>query len=82
VASNGLGLVHIAREQYREAVACFERAVNIFERVHGQAFPDTATALRNMALAWKRLGDLERMAEAWQRAERVDKACKTPARRS
>ena len=45
------------------------------------AFPDTATALRNMALAWKRLGDLERMAEAWQRADAVDKASKTAARR-
>jgi hypothetical protein len=56
-------------------------AVGIFERVHGPAFPDTATALRNMALAWKRLGDLERMAEAWRRADLVDKASKTPARR-
>ena len=77
VALNGLGLVHIAREQYTEAVGCFERAVDIFERVHGPAFPDTATALRNMALAWKRLGDLERMAEAWHRAEDVEKASRT-----
>ncbi|BCS32403.2 hypothetical protein TBR22_A16170 [Luteitalea sp. TBR-22] len=74
VAWNGLGLVHIAREQYEEAVGCFERAVDIFERANGPAFPDTATALRNMALAWKRLGDLERMAEAWQRAEDVERA--------
>ncbi|MGV3517286.1 tetratricopeptide repeat protein [Luteitalea sp.] len=74
VALNGLGLVHIVREQYREAVGCFELAVDIFERVHGPAFPDTATALRNMALAWKRLGDLERMAEAWHRAEDVESA--------
>jgi tetratricopeptide (TPR) repeat protein len=77
VALNGLGLVHIAREQFREAVGCFERAVSIFERVHGPAFPDTATALRNLALAWKRLGDLKRMAEAWQRADDVDNALKT-----
>jgi tetratricopeptide (TPR) repeat protein len=74
VALNGLGLVHIVHEHYREAVGCFERAVDIFERVHGPAFPDTATALRNMALAWKRLGDLERMAEAWHRAEDVESA--------
>jgi tetratricopeptide (TPR) repeat protein len=74
VALNGLGLVHIVREQYLEAVGCFERAVDIFERVHGPACPDTATALRNMALAWKRLGDLERMAEAWHRADDVESA--------
>jgi hypothetical protein len=81
VALNGLGLVHIAREQYQEAVGCFERAVGIFERVHGPAFPDTATALRNTALAWKRLGDMDRMAEAWQRADRVENASRASTRR-
>jgi Tfp pilus assembly protein PilF len=81
VALNGLGLVYIANEQYAEAVGYFERAVGIFERVHGPAFPDTATALRNMALAWKRLGDLERMVETWQRAEGVEKASKAAGRR-
>lgn len=80
VALNGLGLVHIAREQYAEAVRCFERAVDIFERVHGPGFPDTATALRHMALAWKRLGNQERMVAAWRRAEGVEKASKAAAR--
>jgi hypothetical protein len=74
VALNGLGLVHIVREQYREAVACFERAVDIFDRVHGPDCADTAPTLRHLALAWKRLGELERMAEAWQRADDVEKA--------
>jgi Tfp pilus assembly protein PilF len=73
VALNGLGLVYNARELYAEAIPCFERALAIFERVHGPTFPDVATVLRNMAFSWKRLGNTERMAEAWERAERVDR---------
>jgi tetratricopeptide (TPR) repeat protein len=73
VALNGLGLVYNARELYSEAIPCFERALAIFEQVHGPAFPDVATVLRNMAISWKRLGNMERMAEAWQRAERMDR---------
>ena len=79
IALNGLGLVHIARERYTEALDCFERAVGIFERVHGPAFPDIATVLRNMALAWKRLGNPQRMADAWRRAESVEQSAKTAA---
>ncbi len=73
IALNGLGLVYNARELYAEAIPCFERALEIFERVHGPTFPDVATVLRNMAFSWKRLGNMERMAEAWERAERVDR---------
>jgi Tfp pilus assembly protein PilF len=73
VALNGLGLVYNARGLYAEAIPCFERALAIFERVHGPTFPDVATVLRNMAFSWKRLGNTERMVEAWERAERVDR---------
>jgi len=73
VALNGLGLVYNARQLYSEAIPCFERALTIFEQVHGPTFPDVATVLRNMAFSWKRLGNMERMVEAWQRAERVDR---------
>jgi tetratricopeptide (TPR) repeat protein len=72
VALNGLGLVYNARELYSEAIPCFERALAIFERVHGPTFPDIATVLRNVAFSWKRLGNLERMADAWERADQVD----------
>jgi hypothetical protein len=58
---------------YSEAIPCFERALAVFEQVHGPTFPDLATVLRNMAFSWKRLGNMERMVEAWQRAERVDR---------
>jgi tetratricopeptide repeat protein len=73
VALNGLGLIYIARELYSDAILCFDRAIAIFERVHGPVFPDVVTVLRNVALCWKRLGNMERMAEAWQRAERIDR---------
>ena len=77
VALNGLGLVYNARERYADAIPCFERALAIIERVHGPGFPDVATVLRNMAFSWKRLGNTERMVEAWERADRVDSEQRT-----
>jgi tetratricopeptide (TPR) repeat protein len=72
VALNGLGLIYNAHERYYDAIPCFERAIEIFERVHGPTFPDVATALRNMSFSWKQLGNLERMAEARDRADDID----------
>src|SRR5262249_50277166 len=74
VALNGLGLVYNARELYSDAIPCFEEALAIFERVQGPSFPDVATVLRNLAFSWRRLGDMERMASAWQRAEHIDRS--------
>ena len=73
VALNGLGLIYNARELYSDAIPCFERALAIFERVHGATFPDVATVLRNMAFSWKRLGNIDRMVEASERADRIDR---------
>ena len=82
VAQNCLGLVCIARERYLDAIPYFERAHAAFERVHGPEFQEIVTVLRNKALAWKRLGELEKMAEAWERAEAITRAQQARNRRT
>jgi len=73
IARNGLGLVYVARARYEEAIPQFESALQIFEAVHGPDYPDVATVLRNMAFAWKKLGDERKARQLLQRAERIGK---------
>jgi tetratricopeptide (TPR) repeat protein len=71
IALNGLGLVRNASGFYLEAIPYFERALQIFERVHGREFTDCATVLRNMALSLRHTGDDGRAEEALNRARRI-----------
>jgi tetratricopeptide (TPR) repeat protein len=71
VALNGLGLVRNSQRRYAEAISYFERALEIFEKVHGPGFADCATVLRNIASAFRGLGDSRKEAEALERARRI-----------
>jgi tetratricopeptide (TPR) repeat protein len=68
VAINGLGLVHQKREQYVQAIAEFERALEIFERVRGADFIGCQVVLKNMSLVFRKKGDVARAEEALNRA--------------
>jgi tetratricopeptide (TPR) repeat protein len=62
IAINGLGLVLDNRGHYVEAIAKFKHALEIFERVKGAGFACCGTALTNMSLSFRKMGD-EKSAE-------------------
>lgn len=77
VALNGLGLVHAARGEHRDAIPLFERALEHFERAEkasGSPIADCATVLRNLARSFDSLGDRARAEEARARAARRKKS--------
>ena len=73
VALNGLGLVYDARKLYPEAIAYHERALAIFELVCGFSSPVVVAVLRHLALAFEKLGNMERRAEAFERIDRIER---------
>jgi tetratricopeptide (TPR) repeat protein len=73
VVLNGLGLVHSARGLYAQALTCFERALEIFQTVHGPEFPDCATVLRNMAVSLQKIGEERRAKDALEQARQIDR---------
>jgi len=73
VGLNGLGLVHNARGLYAQALTCFERALEIFQTVHGPDFPESATVLRNMAVALQKIGEERRAKDALEQARQIDR---------
>lgn len=74
IALNGLGLVRKARGLHLEAISYFEQALENFERVHGPAFTDCATVLRNMALSLLQIGDGRKAKEALNRAKQIERS--------
>ncbi len=72
VALNELGLVHNARGLYTQALPCFERALEIIQKVHGPDFTDCATVLRNMAVSLQKIGEDRRAIEALGQAQQID----------
>ena len=70
IASNGLGLVYHKRERYVDAIAEFQRAFEIFERVQGADSIGSWTPLTNMSLSFRKIGDETRADEALKQARR------------
>jgi tetratricopeptide (TPR) repeat protein len=68
-----MGLVRNARGLYAEAIPCFERALGIFQNVHGPGFTDCATVLRNMAFSLQKIGDDLSAEKALERAQQIDR---------
>ena len=71
VAVNAMGLVRQTQNRHAEAIACFDRALTLFETLQPPEPDGCATALRNMAHSAEALGDAERGRLALARAESI-----------
>ena len=71
VAVNAMGLVRQTQNRHAEAIACFDRALTLFETLQPPEPDGCATALRNMAQSAEALGDAERGRQALARAESI-----------
>ena len=71
VAVNALGIVRQSQTRHAEAIACFERALKLFETLHGPNFPDGAGILNNLARSAEATGDQVGSARARKRAQEI-----------
>ena len=72
---NESGLFLIDQGDARRAIDCFERALDVIEKVRGHDHPDTLTSRNNLAGAYESAGDLNRAIPLYERtladAERI-----------
>lgn len=54
---NNLALLYQATGAYAKAELLLQRALTIYEKVLGEAHPDTATILNNLAELYRAMGD-------------------------
>jgi tetratricopeptide (TPR) repeat protein len=71
VALNALGLVRQGQNRHVEAIALFERALAVFEKLKGPDYQECATVLRNLARSAAARGDDIASRRALTRAERI-----------
>lgn len=71
VAVNALGLVRHSQTRHAEAIVCFERALRLFEKLHGRDYVECATVLQNIARAAEASGDRMGSARALARADGI-----------
>lgn len=73
IAVNALGLVRQSQMRHADALVCFERALSLFEQLHGPDFGECATVLRNMARSKLATGDRVGGTSAVRRAEGIER---------
>jgi len=64
---NESGLFLIDQGDARRAIDCFERALDVIEKVRGHDHPDTLTSRNNLAYAYGAAGDLNRAIPLFER---------------
>ena len=73
VTVNALGLIRQSQNRHAEALACFERALPMYEAAVGSDHPECAAILRNIARSAEATGDRVRSAGALKRAEGIQR---------
>ena len=71
VAMNALGIVRQSQTRHAEAIVCFERALKLFETLHGPNYADCADVLNNLAKSAEATGDRVGSARARKRAQGI-----------
>jgi tetratricopeptide (TPR) repeat protein len=71
VALNALGLARQCQQRHAEALACFDRALALFEKLKGPDYIECATVLRNLANSAEEQGDLVGARRARNRADKI-----------
>jgi len=69
---NELGMILFDVGDYKKAITCFEKALEIDRKVYGEEHPDVATRLNNLGLAWYSLGDCKKAVEYYEKALEID----------
>ena len=68
---NALGLVRQAPTRHADALTCFERALSLFEALHGPNHVECGNVLRNLARSMDANGDRVGSARARKRADGI-----------
>jgi hypothetical protein len=71
LAMNALGLVRQSQTRHSEARTCFQRALTLFEELHGPNYAECATVLKNLARSAEATGDRVGSARALKRAKEI-----------
>jgi tetratricopeptide (TPR) repeat protein len=71
VAMNALGLVRHSQNRHAEALTSFERALTLFETLHGPNHVECGNVLRNIARSAEAAGDRVGSARARKRADEI-----------
>src|SRR5262245_60099135 len=70
-AENSKGLRLYQTGQYREALACWERALPLAEKAFGKQSPEAALSLNNLALVYQAQGQYAKALPLFKRALEV-----------
>ena len=67
---NNIGLLLMKQNNFKRALTCFEEAFAMSEKILSQ-HKSTAVCLFNIALAWQKLGELDKSLEHHEKCLRI-----------